>query len=392
MGADVVVIGGGIIGCSITYYLSRRGFKVIDIERNDLASGASSWGQGVIGGGTPLVRASAQLYRTLSDELSADIHYSRRGSLDFIANEDDLPRARQAVEDARKNGDSLTFLSQDEVRAMEPGVARDVVGGVAGTEAGNVSPMYATFAFARAARKLGAELRTRTQATGIRVRGGKVQAVVTDHGEIPAPVVVNAAGVWAPLIGQMLEIDIPVIPRRGHILVTESTPPCESNVTVYNEWGVYGVLRQMGPKAKDHPDVRVRQGVAWNMVRTGDDNYLIGTSRDFAGFDVSTRSDVLQALAERTVRFLPRFQEVSCIRGYAGVRQYSPDVHPILGPVDEVEGFFVATGLEGEGIMTAPAVGTLISEAIADGQTSLLPLDEFLLSRFKKGLAGDHAV
>lgn len=381
--ADAVIVGGGIIGCSISYYLAKRGVKVVLVEKNDLASGATTVGQGVIGGGTGLVRASADLYRSLCDQLGRDLRIEWRGGLDFIGPEDDLEAATKSVQEAKRRGQPVQLLTPQEIKDVEPYAADDLLGAIYNPFSGQVNGLRAAVAFADAAVALGAIMQKHTEVTDITVRNGHVEGVVTDRGNVAAQLVVNAAGVWAPFVAQKVGLEIPVIPRRGHILVTESVPRLARAATVWGEYGIYARLRALGPAAKDSDNVFIRQGIAWNMVSTGDDNYIIGTSRDFVGFDRSVKRETIEALAERTVRFFPRFREVNCIRTYSGLREYTPDLHPIMGFADAPQGFVFATGFEGEGIMLGPIVGKLISELIVDGKTSL-PIDDYSPTRFTR--------
>ena len=379
--ADVVVIGGGIIGCSICYYLAKKGADVTQVERSDLASGTTKAGQGGVGSGTDLVKASAKLYGDLTEELSEDIKFTWKGGMQFVVDEEDIPKAVGRVKDLRDSGREISLLTQKEVRAMEPDVADDVIAGVFHRGSGGVDAFKTTYAFARKSELLGAQILQHCAVDEIRVQNGCLTSVVTSEGEIGAKAVVLATGVWAPELAQNLGLTLPVTPRRGHILVTESTPALKSDLSVYEQFGVYAELRRLGKRAADSDNPFVRQGVAWNLIRTGHESYLVGTSRDFAGFDSSIRHDVTRSLAERTVRFLPCLKRVNCIRVYCGFRQYTPDVKPIMGYVDQIKGLVLATGFEGEGIMMAPIVGKLLSELIVDGYPSL-SLDEFCYSRF----------
>jgi sarcosine oxidase subunit beta len=380
---DVIVIGGGIIGCAISYYLAKRGAKVTLVERNDLASGTTQAGQGGVGGGTPLTRASVELYSGLTEELSYDIQFTWNGGLSLLIDEEDLSKAALSVDQMRTEGREARLLDQKTVRELEPAASHDVIGGVYFADSGGVDASKTTCAFASASRALGSEILLHTQATEINSKNGRVISVTTEEDEIQAESVVLATGVWAPELAEKLGLSIPVVPRRGHILVTESTPPLESNLSVYQQFGVYAELRRLGDKAAESDNPFVRQGVAWNLIRTGHDSYLVGSSRDFAGFDSSVRPDVVQLLAEQTVRFFPLFKDVSFVRAYSGWRQYTPDVKPIIGEVNEVGGLYLATGFEGEGIMLAPIIGSLLSEIIADGAPSLA-LDEYRFSRFSE--------
>jgi sarcosine oxidase subunit beta len=385
--ADVVVIGGGILGCSICYYLARAGVDVLLLERNHLACGASSAGQGTVddvGHWAEMARLSNRLYAELEEELSCDIGYVRGTSLRLLDNEADYPAAALSVENDRENGHIRHLLTRDQARDLEPNVAPDIGGAILYPVVAHVNPMSTCFGLARAAGNLGARILTHTEALDIRLKDGQVRSVLVTGGEIRAPCAVIAAGIWAPALGQRIGLDIPIFPRRGQIIVTERVPKLVNRLRV-REFGVYEQLRDLGEEATQAENVYVRRGVAWNMIRTEHDNYLIGTSRDFAGWDNRTTADVVSAMAQRAIRFIPRLREVSCVRTYAGLRQYTADLEPIMGKVDGIGGLVLALGFEGWGITAAPGVGKVISELIVEGRTSI-PIERHSYSRFRRNV------
>jgi len=380
--AEVVVIGGGIIGCSIAYYLAKEGVDISLVERAELASGSSSAGQGAIVETTPLTLRSAKLYSTLTEELDYNIEYNTKGSLRLIEREDQWPRAVEFVKKQQKQGIKIRLLKKNELKELAPFVAEDIIGAIDLPLHAQVNPIYTTLGFAYAARRLGARICTFTEVKDIRTRNSQIQSVVTNEGEIKTKFVVNAAGVQAPRIGEMVGLSIPIKPRRGQILVTEAIPLVAKRSDL-SEFGPYELIRELSPEtAKKSKDPLIRLGIAWNLIQTENGNCLIGTSREFAGFNQRTTPEVIKALAKKTIRFIPRLKDVSCIRTYAGLRQYTDDLLPIWGKVDSVKGFVIVAGHEGEGISLAPIAGKLISELITKDKTSI-PIDKYNYSRFK---------
>lgn len=376
-----MVVGGGIVGCATGYYLAKRGVKVTLVERNDLATGMTRAGLGGLGLRSELMKKSIGLYSGLSDELGCDLKFAWKGNLNFIVDESDIEVAAAEVQEMVSDGREAELLDRAEVRAMEPAVADDVIAATCSPDYGSVDAFKTTYEFGRGITRYGSQIILHSEVKDIGVERGAVTSVVTENGTIKTAAVVLATGIWAPELGARLGISIPVIPRRGHVLVTEGAPPLASDRCAYNQYGVYAELRRLGKKAAESDNPYVRQGVAWIMIPGTHDHYLIGSSRDFAGFDDSVRHDVIRALAERTGRFFPSFRDVVCIRAYCGFRQFSPDLKPIMGPVEKIKGLFIATGFEGQGIMLAPIIGSLMSELIAEGESSI-PIHEFGLSRF----------
>jgi glycine/D-amino acid oxidase-like deaminating enzyme len=179
-----------------------------------------------------------------------------------------------------------------------------------------------------------------------------VHTVVTRGGEIATPTVICAAGKWSTDIAKLVGLDLPVKPRKGHILVTARTPGFVKHPLLE---GAYVTTVQ---SATD--DVQV--AFVAEMTKTG--TMLLGSSRQFVGDDRSVSIDIMQAIANRASRFLPRLANIQVIRSYAGLRPWSPDHLPIIGPVQSVPGFYLATGHEGAGIGLAPVTGKLIADWI----------------------------
>ena len=376
---DVVVIGGGIVGCACAYYLSRAGARVLLLEKGAVASGTSKAGQShVVLWEQPeinmrLGRASRLLYEQLSAELPFDIEYSQTGSLAVVEKAEDWPAFVESVRALQALDLNCSLLSSDELSYLEPNLARDLAGGASFPEDGQVNPLYATLALAEAAKRNRAVIQERTEVIGIeRSRCGALTAVITPAGRIATDTVVNAAGVWSPEVGRMVGVEIPVKPRRGHIVVTETLSPDIIHCKIILAAGYMQTLTAGGGVA-----------LAANIQQTRSGNLLLGSSREFAGFDWSVSYSVLRDMVARNLRFLPALQNVHAIHSYAGLRPYSPDLVPIIGKVDTVDGFYLACGHEGAGITMGPISGKLISELIT-GQEPSLPTGELSLSRFEQ--------
>jgi len=375
---DVVVIGGGIVGCACAYYLSREGVRVCLVEKGTIASGTSRAGQSHIvlweepDINLQLEKASRDLYEELSEELPFDIEYRRTGSMAIVENPADWEAFARTVHSLQARGLNCQLLQNDDLLRLEPNLAPDLAGGAFFPEDAQVNPILTTLALAQAAKERGADIRLFTEVTGIALSDHRVAAVETRAGRIPTARVVDAAGVWSAAIGKMVGVDIPVIPRRGHIIVTEPVP---ENLIHCKIILAAGYMQTLGATT----------GVALsaNIQQTRSGNLLLGSSRDFAGFDRSVNPTVIQAQAARNLRFLPALADIHVIRTYAGLRPYSPDLVPIIGEADSVKGFYIATGHEGAGITMGPITGKLISEIIT-GKAPTVPLEPLSLRRFSQ--------
>lgn len=377
MRSDVVVVGGGVTGCSIAYYLAAKGAEVVVVEKGDVASGTTSAGQGGV---------FSEHYSGLSEELGSDIEYREGFSLLLVPHRDDLAAAADYAAEDHPAGlflpveRNLQLLEPTEAKALEPLIAPDLVGAVLRPRFADVNPMAVAFAYARGAKRLGVRFFTHTLVRRLWIKKGRVASISTERGKILCGAVVLAAGIWTPQLSDPLGISVPLIPRRGQLLVTEKGPTLHGLRLC--EFGLYKELRDLGLKASSSKNEFVRHGIAWNIKQARDGNYLIGSTRDFAGFDKSTSHTVLGMLADRTLRFLPGLRHVKCIRAFAGWRQYTPDLLPILGRTSAIDGLHFAVGFEGGGIALAPVVGRMLADLIVSEQEGPL-LNKCSVDRFQ---------
>ena len=212
------------------------------------------------------------------------------------------------------------------------------------------------------ARQLGAEIRLGVSVTDLLVEGGRVRGVQTDQGPVYGDCVVNAAAVWAPLLTKKYGYEPPIIPRRGQILVTEPLPP----KTVRHL-----LLCACYLTAKHHPellDMEQRQhrlGVGLIVEQTVSGGLLLGSTREFVGFDRRTTQDGIAAVAEHIYASMPALGRFNVVRTFAGLRPRTPDGMPILGPVEALPGLLMAAGHEGDGIALAPITGEILADHLS---------------------------
>ena len=375
---DVVIIGGGVIGSSIAYHLSKRKIEVVLLEKGDLASGASSACDGLIflqskkpGVHLQLALESKKRFDHLGEELEFDIEYKNHGGMVVIENEQELQAMKLFVEKQQKIGLDVSLLDTDQARKMEPSLSEKILGSAFSPLDGQVNPILLTFAFISAAKKLGTEVLTHIEITGIELKSGRIRSIKTSKGEIETDIIINATGVYAATIGKLIDLDIPIKPRRGQILVTEAAPQILSR----------GLLSAGYIAAKFDPSLAESQGVGISMDQTSSGNLLLGSTREFVGFDKRTTYEGINNILRNTSRIIPQLKNMHIIRSFAGLRPYTPDGLPILGKVQGIEGFIMAAGHEGDGMALSPITGELIAELIDAGETSI-SLDHFRLERF----------
>lgn len=355
---DVVVIGGGIIGAACGYYLAREGLSVHLLERSFLASGTSgacegnllSWDKELTKE-LPFGQRSFQLWRELVDELEIDFEYQPKGSVMVAENEQSLAAVEQKVRELAAAGVPGQMLDPQQLHQEEPALADDLVGGALFPEDGQVEPRCATSALAEGGRRHGLVVRQNCPVKRIALSpDGRVEAVETVSGRIPTAAVVIASGVWSREVAATVGVDVPVHPRKGQIVVVEKAP-----------YLFRRKLSEAGYTAAVESSAAALQ-VAMVVESTRSGTLLLGSSRELVGYDRSVSLKVAAAITARALRFFPSLSGLRAIRNYAGLRPFSPDHLPIIGPLSGVEGLYVATGHEGAGIGLAPATGRLISQ------------------------------
>ncbi len=385
--ADVVVIGAGIIGCAIAYYLTKAGKKVAVIDRSSICSGTSSAGDGFVymqtkkpGPQLDMALYSADMYLTLNEELGHDVHYHRTGGLIVIDSPEILTLMEGVIAKQRAQGMNVELLDNAAVRKMEPALSKNVIAAGYSELDGHVNSLYATRAFAHAASDLGAEFFTYTAINGFRLRNGAIAGVETSQGVIETEVVVNATGTWAADIGKMLGVDIPIKPRRGHMMISEAIAPIINKMLID---GRYIAIKHDPDIVKNSQDEFLQLGIGFGLEQTHNGNLIIGNSREFVGFDTSTDHKVLRAMSRYSHRFVPALEHVKIIRTFCGLRPFCVDGYPIMSDVKQVPGFYVAAGHEGDGIAMAPVTGKLMTDLILGRQLEF-DMSPYSFDRFDK--------
>jgi sarcosine oxidase subunit beta len=378
--ADVVIIGGGVIGASIFYQIAKEKVEVVLLEKSSIASGTSSACEGLIflqtkkpGIHLKMAIQSADLFKTLEDELDYKIEYIADGAMVVIPGQNQYNAMERFVQEQNKTGLEVKLLNADEAREQQPALSETVAGSTFCSADARVNPILLTYGFIEAATRYNnAKVFTYTKVLGIKRKNRTVEEVITNRGNIKTNIIINAAGIYAPEIGAMVDLNIPIKPRRGQLIVTEAIP----NI-------IKGVLCTSNYIAcKYDPEIANSNGGGLTIEPTANGNYLIGATREFVGFNNKVSYDGIEGIAKNLISLLPAFRDVSIIRVFAGLRPYTEDGLPILGKVEGLKGFIMAAGHEGDGIALSPITGRLIAELVINGKTSI-PLYPFRLSRFK---------
>ncbi len=385
--ADVVIIGGGIIGTAIAYYAAKLNMSITVVEKGEIAGGTSSRCDGNIlaidkdpGFDSQMSLKSQELVSELARELDEEFEYRAPGSILVCENEAEMEAAERWVKRQKAVGLPFRMLHQQDLRDEWPYMANDLPGGLECATDSTVNPVLLTYSFASTAKRLGAKFKLNTAVTNIlRDELGRVAGVETSSGTIHTKWVVNAAGVWAKHIGKMVGLDIPIEPRKGHILVSSRTKNIGKRKVM--EFGYlmskFGGNRQVDGEMEKH-------GVALVFEPTASQNFLIGSSREFVGYNTAVSPHVIRLIAKRAIRFFPVLKDIPMFRSYAGLRPWTSDHLPIVCHVDEVPGFYIAAGHEGDGISLSAVTGKVMSEMLSGSETCI-PIGPLRLDRFRKG-------
>jgi glycine/D-amino acid oxidase-like deaminating enzyme len=369
--ASVVIIGGGVVGCSIAYHLARRGLRdVVLLERETVGSGTTSKAAGGIRVQFPAEAEirfsleSIEVFARFADEFGVDPGYKKIGYLYLLSEERHLRGFEKRIALQRKLGADVRVIAPAEAQKLVPALrVDDLIAAVWGPQDGMAGPAEVTNGFARRARELGATLVEGVAVTALARSNGRVTGVITPAGAIAAPVVVNAAGPAAARVGRLAGLQLPVHPRRRHIFFTEPFPeipgptPLTSDVTS----GFYF--------RKEMEQVLLSPG---DVEDIGED------------FNVPMDWGKVEEAVQKAIHRLPIIEHARIAGGWAGLRPLTPDDHAIIGWAPGAEGFFLAVGFGGHGFQHSPATGRYVAEWLVDGKPSL-DLSLFDPSRFDGG-------
>ncbi|MFT3984798.1 MAG: FAD-binding oxidoreductase [Lachnospiraceae bacterium] len=387
---DAIVIGAGAIGTSVAYHLCLKGLKTALVDIGDIAGGSSSHcdAVGLIcdkmpGIDTKMGQESINYYEELAEQFEYDFEFERKGCLYVCETEPEMKAATDYMEKQRADGYPLRMVEGKELSEMEPHIAKDLAGALYTPPSGciAVSPYKVCFAFVEEGKKLG--LDTYTYCTVSRIllkpKTNAVEGLETNYGTFKTKRVVNCAGAWAPDIGRLAGITIPIEPRKGTNLVSEQTERlCNNKILEYG----YMMSKFDSIHFKRNVSALVEeQNIAFNIEYTKANNLLIGGNRLFRGFDIRSEVETMKAICERALRFYPELADINCIRTYSGVRPFVIDHLPIVSDVDSVPGFYIAAGHEGDGICFSPFTGKQMAQIMLGEETDF-DLSRLDFSRF----------
>ena len=369
--AEVVIIGAGISGCSIAYNLAKKGVKdIVVLDKSYICSGSTGrCGAGVrMQWGTEMnckiAKKSIEFYEHANEilEYERDVEFKQKGYLLVAHTDHEVEQFKKNIQVQHSCGIPSTMLSLEEAKEIVPYLNTDILKGAAFcNKDGFLNPFHTTDAFYMAAKRLGAEFNTFTEATGIRVEKGKVTGVETNKGFISTKNVVNATNAYAKNICDMVEINVPIYSERHQILATE---PVE---------------------AMQDPMV-MSFGLNFYVQQSPEGSFIMGRGDDNEPRDLRVTSSwqFIEEMAKTIDLILPPISKLRVIRQWAGLYNMTPDKQPIYDKAENVEGFYMALGFSGHGFMFGPITGIVMSEMILKEKPTI-DVSMLNLNRFKTG-------
>jgi len=351
----ILIIGGGIVGISIAYFLAKRGQNNIVLLERDLLAQAST---GLCVGGIRqqfshpanilLSQETIHLLRCFENEFDTKIAFHQAGYLFLTKEQPNWEAFITCVKIQRQHGVPVQVLSPEEIKHRWPYIEiKGLKGGIFGPEDGYVDPYDLTMAIANKTRKMGVTIQERTEVTGIHAKNGQVYGVETAKGYLSSKVIINAAGAWGGEIARMAGIHLPVQPYRRQVFITKAVDTLPRPVPMIIDQDTQFYIRGYAP------------GILIGMTDL-DEKPSFHTH-----VDRSFMEKVTAAALER----IPVLEDAEILRGWGGLYAMTPDENPIIGEIPGIKGFFCAAGFSGHGFQHGPAVGRILSEIIADGTT-----------------------
>jgi sarcosine oxidase subunit beta len=370
--ADVVIVGGGVMGTSTAYHLALKGCRNVLLLEREPFFGMQATGK-CAGGiryqfsteiNVRLSQLSLPMLGRFEEELGQPIDLRYCGYLFLLTCEEDVAAFRHNVEMQHRLGVDTEWLEPTRIAEVAPLI--DLEGVLAGTfhaRDGLADPSGVVQGYVSGARRLGVKLLNDVEVTGIRVTGGRIQAVTTDQGRVATPVVVNAAGPWAGEIGGMAGVEIPIVPVRRQIVVTGPIPEVPPDFPFVIDFAQSLYFHREGPG-----------------ILTGMSN-----PNESVGFGQSVDDEWELVHLEAAMKRLPVLERAGLASHWAGLYENSPDAHPILGRIPEMEGLYCIGGFSGHGFQHGPACGLLLAEEIVDGAAHTLDTTSLDMDRFEEG-------
>ena len=368
---DVIIIGSGAIGSSCALELGKAGLSVLVIEKKDACMGTGgatggllSWFTKKPGYHLDLFLESWKMFRPLEEEIgSFGLH--EEGSLQVIENDVEMELVKKSMErDDIPEGFSLEILQGKSLLEAEPFIDPELPGALWIPQSGRIEVFEFIYALIRAAKRQGCQFLTETSVTGFIKDRERVTGVHTSRGDFHAACTINCCGAWGAEPAGWLGYDLPIKPRRGQMIAMEQRSRFVFHLITSS---MYQTIKFHPELIKDETIQRI--GYSFGIEQTDPGTAIISCTREFAGFDKGVTLEALSLMIRGAAKVFPCLKDMHIIRTFSGLRPYTPDGLPFVGPLGETEGFLMACGHEGDGIALAPVTAKLIRQLVTCGHT-----------------------
>jgi 4-methylaminobutanoate oxidase (formaldehyde-forming) len=362
---QVVIIGGGVIGCSIAYHLTKLGWKdVLLLERQQLTAGTTWHAAGLVEAGgfydgtkIEMAKYTRELYQILEQETGQSTGYSPVGYLEFACSPSRLEGMRRIADFDRGFEVNVQELSPAEVKQKWPlAYTEDILAGFFTPGDGRVNPIDATMALAKGARMGGAQIIEEIEVTGIKQTYGRVSGVITEQGEIEAEYVVNCAGIWAHQLGKLAGVNVPLQASEHYYLITEPIEGIHSELPVLVDLDRYAYYREE------------TGGVLLGLFEPVAAPWgLDGIPKDFTFGEIPPNWDRMMPYVEEAMQRIPVLENAGIHKFFCGPESFTPDLEPMMVQAPELDNFYVAAGFNSLGILLGGGAGRVMAQWIVDG-------------------------
>jgi glycine/D-amino acid oxidase-like deaminating enzyme len=381
--AEVVIIGGGVIGTVTAYVLAKAGIQVLLIDQKEIGSGTTSKAAAAALLQTKtsakklaLANRSLKLLDDLHDQLDGRFEYAHTGSLLAATTEDEFQLIRQMYTTLQSLGLKVDLLDGQQAREMMPILGPSVIGASYSPRDAQINPLELVVACAQAAKRFGTVFANYTKLLGIEIEGESIVAVQTSAGRVLTDTVINAAGVWASEVARFGGVQLHISPLKGELLVTERLPPLMRGTLIAAKY-LLSKARAEGEAGGRTP----KRTVGITLVQVAHGNLIVGSTRELAEYDMRSTFAGIHELVKQLLELTPALAHVHLLRGYAGLRPLTPDGSPIISRTPQIPGFIQVAGFGGDGLAMSAITADMIL-GLLTGNADQELLANFTLERF----------
>ena len=367
--SDVVIVGGGVMGASTAFHLAEAGVNVLLLERDSLASGSTSKAAGGVRANfsdelnIAMGLRSLHAFENFGVKPGQEIDLHQDGYLFILTKDEDVELFKHSIELQNAMGVQSRLVSPQEAKELSPLLnVDDVLAASFSPRDGHCTPESVVLGYATGARRLGAKVLTGVEVTGIEIEGNKIVAVNTSAGRVATTTVINCAGAWSPSIGKMVGLDIPVVPYRREILITEAIPNLPSNFPMTLDFSTTFYFHREGPG-----------------LLTGFSDQSVAP-----GYSLTRDDSFIEKLAEHALHRAPGVIDAGIKSGWAGLYEVTPDHNALLGEWHGISRFLYATGFSGHGFLQGPAIGEILRDLYLN-ETPFVDISPLAIERFEHG-------